>query len=347
MNFSHKLLNWYAQNKRDLPWRNTQNPYFIWLSEVILQQTRVQQGLSYYLKFIEAFPTVSDLANAPQDQVLKLWEGLGYYSRARNLHATAQVIQSEYNGYFPTTYKELIQLKGIGPYTAAAIASIAFNEVQAVVDGNVYRVLSRVFDVETFIDSTTGKKEFQALANELISNEHPAEFNQAIMEFGATHCTPKQPNCSTCIFNDSCAALEQNKIELLPRKEKKTKKKNRYFNYLVLHNTNKHTFIQQRTESDIWQGLYQFPLIESNEPWVEFNPTAWPLTTIQLIHRIEAKKHVLSHQNLYCVFWVVKGAIPSEKLPENWQQTTFDELENFAFPVIIKNHLEQLYWAVQ
>lgn len=346
MNFSQKLLDWYQLNKRELPWRSTQNPYYIWLSEVILQQTRVQQGLSYYHKFIEAYPTVSDLANAPQDAVLKLWEGLGYYSRARNLHATAKIIHEQYAGKFPTTYNEIIQLKGIGPYTAAAIASIAFNEVQAVVDGNVYRVLSRIFGKETFIDSTKGKKEFQELATELISKKHPAEFNQAIMEFGATHCTPKTPNCATCIFSDSCIAFEQNKVFELPKKEKKIKKKNRYFNYLVLENNGK-TYIQKRTESDIWQGLYEFPLIESVEPWVDFQPEQFPLTAVQTMHRIEAKKHVLSHQNLYCVFWVITGKLNQNQLPGNWLPTEFSNLSEFAFPVVIKNHLEQLYWAVQ
>ena len=223
MNFSNSLLLWYLQNKRDLPWRNTTNPYPIWLSEIMLQQTRVAQGLPYFLAFTEAFPTILDLAKADEEQVLKLWQGLGYYSRARNMHKTAQIIAFELGGNFPNNYNDLIKLKGIGEYTAAAIASFAFNEVVPAVDGNVFRVLSRYFNIDTDIASSGAKKEFTALAKELIPNDNPALFNQAIMEFGALQCVPKNPNCESCIFNSSCAALQKKKVAELPVKSKKVK----------------------------------------------------------------------------------------------------------------------------
>ncbi|MEY2629135.1 MAG: Adenine glycosylase, partial [Bacteroidota bacterium] len=233
MNFSKSLIQWYLQNKRDLPWRNTIDPYFIWLSEIMLQQTRVAQGLPYFLRFTEAFPTVFDLAKADEEQVLKLWQGLGYYSRARNLHKTAQQVAFEYNGEFPKSYAELLKLKGIGEYTAAAIASFAYNESVPVVDGNVYRVLSRYFEVETDIASLGAKKEFTQLAAELLPAGEANLFNQAIMEFGALQCVPKNPNCTNCIFSDSCAALQKKKVDQLPVKSKKIKVKTRFFTYLV------------------------------------------------------------------------------------------------------------------
>src|SRR5690606_28672368 len=220
MTFSQKLISWYLQNKRDLPWRNTKNPYKIWLSEVILQQTRVAQGLPYYENFVKHFPTVFDLAKANEEQVLKIWQGLGYYSRARNLHHTAQYVSENLNGEFPKTYNKLIKLKGIGSYPAAAISSFSNDENVAVLDGNVYRVLSRYFGIETDISSSQGKKEFQEMADEVLDKKRPALFNQAIMEFGALQCVPKNPNCEVCVFNDSCVALQKNKVAQLPVKLK-------------------------------------------------------------------------------------------------------------------------------
>eukprot|EP01038_Epipyxis_sp_PR26KG_P019552 gene19552-27691_t len=265
MDFSNSLLSWYLQNKRDLPWRNTVNPYPIWLSEIMLQQTKVAQGLPYFITFMDAFPTVLHLAQADEEQVLKLWQGLGYYSRARNMHKTAQIIAFELKGSFPNNYNDLIKLKGVGEYTAAAIASFAFNEVVPVVDGNVFRVLSRYLDIETDIASASAKKEFSALAKELMPVNNPALFNQAIMEFGALQCVPKNPDCTNCIFNTSCAALQKKKVTELPVKLKKTKVTNRYFNYLVfLDNLNK-TIINKRTEKGIWHNLYEFPVIEAEE----------------------------------------------------------------------------------
>ena len=235
MIFSNRLVTWYLQNKRDLPWRQSINPYTVWLSEIILQQTRVDQGTAYFFKFIEQFPTVYNLANASEEEVLKLWQGLGYYSRARNLHSAANYIVNELNGKFPTTYSEILKLKGVGDYTASAIASICFNEPTAVVDGNVYRVLARYFGISTPINSTSGIKEFKKLAQELIVEDIPGTFNQAIMEFGACMCKPQNPDCFNCPLNDSCVALSNNTIAQLPVKINKTKVRKRYFNYLVIH----------------------------------------------------------------------------------------------------------------
>ena len=265
MKFSKVLIRWYLENKRDLPWRKTDNPYLIWLSEIMLQQTRVAQGTPYFLSFTTNFPTVFDLANANEEQILKLWQGLGYYSRARNLHKTAQFVAKELSGKFPDNYNDLLKLKGVGEYTAAAIASFSFNEVVPVVDGNVFRVLSRYFDVETDIASASAKKEFAALAFELIPKDNPALFNQAIMEFGALQCVPKSPNCSVCIFNSSCAALQKKKVDKLPVKSKKLKVRNRFFNYLVASDENENTIIQKRTAKGIWHNLYEFPLIETEK----------------------------------------------------------------------------------
>ncbi len=234
MKFSNTLIYWYLQNNRDLPWRKSKNPYFIWLSEIMLQQTRVAQGLAYYLKFTTTFPTVFDLAKADESTVLKMWQGLGYYSRARNLHFSAKQISNELNGIFPSTYEEIIKLKGIGDYTASAISSICFNEPTAVVDGNVYRVLSRYFGLNTPTNSTSGIKEFKTLAQTLIDISQPGTYNQALMDFGALHCKPQNPLCETCPFSDSCVAFEKKLTKELPVKEKKIKVRKRYFNFLVI-----------------------------------------------------------------------------------------------------------------
>ena len=265
MSFSKKILSWYAHNKRDLPWRNTQDPYKIWLSEIMLQQTRVAQGTPYYHSFLNNFPTVHDLANASEEKVLKLWQGLGYYSRARNLHTTAQFISKDCNGQFPSTYKALLKLKGVGDYTASAIASISFNKAHAVVDGNVYRVLARYFGVAIPINSSEGVSYFKELAKAVMDATNIRDYNQGIMEFGAIQCTPKKPTCLTCPLSDSCVALQQNKIKELPVKLKKTKVRLRYFNYVVLIDPEKKTQLQQRVKKGIWQQLYEFPLVESEK----------------------------------------------------------------------------------
>ena len=343
MNFSNLLIKWYLQNKRDLPWRNTTNPYPIWLSEIMLQQTRVAQGMPYFLSFTTAFPTVFDLAKASEEQVLKLWQGLGYYSRARNLHQTAQYITTELNGIFPVNYNDLLKLKGVGEYTAAAIASFAYNEVVPVVDGNVFRVLSRYFDINTDIAQASAKKEFTALAFELIPKDNPAIFNQAIMEFGALQCVPKNPNCSSCVFNESCAALQKNKVDQLPVKSKKLKVRNRYFNYVVASDENKNTIIQKRTSKGIWHNLYEFPLLET-EKEEDFDFVSEQIqkeyfkeNTISSILETNNKSivHKLSHQHLHIKFWNVKikGTI------ENGIDV--ETMKTFPFPIVIHNFIEK------
>ena len=333
MDFTNLLIEWYLQNKRDLPWRNTTNPYLIWLSEIILQQTRVAQGMPYFYAFLESFPTVKELAIADEQQVLKLWQGLGYYSRARNLHQTAQYIANELDGVFPNSYAGLIQLKGIGEYTAAAIASFAYNEPVPVVDGNVFRVVSRYFGIESDISAGKTKKEFTALAAELLSKEQPALFNQAIMEFGALQCIPKSPNCSDCIFNQSCAALQKKKVDQLPVKLKKLKVRNRYFNYLIFSDEAENTIIQKRTDKGIWHNLYEFPLIET-EKEEDFNTISkqiksdfqhWNIISIGE-ENPKSIIHKLSHQHLHIKFWNVKmtGTIP------NGINAT--DLKTFPFP---------------
>ena len=262
--FCTPIHSWYSLNKRDLPWRTTRDPYLIWLSEIIMQQTRIDQGLAYYNRFANEFPTVSDLASASEDQVLKLWQGLGYYSRARNLHFTAKYIKEQYNGIFPNNYKSILSLKGIGEYTAAAIASISFNLEYPAVDGNVYRVLSRYFGISTPIDSGTSKKAFYELAKELIKGNDPGMHNQALMEFGALQCTPKNPDCANCPLNERCYAFLNKKINELPAKQNKTKQRDRYFNYIVFLNKNQ-TWLQKRTGNDIWKNLYEFPVVETAE----------------------------------------------------------------------------------
>jgi A/G-specific adenine glycosylase len=343
MNFANSLTQWYLKNKRDLPWRNTQNPYFIWLSEIMLQQTRVAQGMPYFFSFTTAFPTVFDLANASEEQVLKLWQGLGYYSRARNLHKTAQHVAFELHGIFPNTYAALLQLKGVGEYTAAAIASFSFDENVPVVDGNVFRVLSRYFDIETDILSSGAKKEFSALASELMSKENPALFNQAIMEFGALQCVPKNPNCGVCPLNSSCLALQKNKVNQLPIKSKKTKVKNRYFNYVVFLDEDQNTMIQKRSNKGIWHNLYEFPLIEA-EREIDFDHfvallNARNFTTNGLISieetTAESRVHKLTHQHLFIKFWKVSVAGKMQG------GIDYSALLSFPFPIVIFNFIEK------
>lgn len=343
MNFSKSLVLWYLQNKRDLPWRNTVNPYFIWLSEIMLQQTRVAQGLPYFLRFTEAFPTVFDLAKASEEEVLKLWQGLGYYSRARNLHKTAQQVAFEFNGEFPKTYNELLKLKGIGEYTAAAIASFSYNESVPVVDGNVYRVLSRYFEVETDIASAGAKKEFTQLAAELLPKGQANLFNQAIMEFGALQCVPKNPDCDNCIFNDSCAALQKKKVASLPVKSKKVKVRTRHFNYLVFLDETNDTLIHKRTQKGIWHNLYEFPLLETEAELTEkellklLQNQSFVTNKISDIHwyNSETTVHKLTHQHLNINFWKieVKGKL------ENG--IDWESVKKMPFPIVIFNFIEK------
>ncbi|MFM7643352.1 MAG: A/G-specific adenine glycosylase [Sphingomonadales bacterium] len=325
------LQNWYVLNKRDLPWRHTQDPYAIWLSEIILQQTRVDQGLPYYQRFISNFPTVHVLAAATQQEVLNLWQGLGYYSRGRNLHATAQQIIAEYNGFFPVTYQQLLKLKGVGPYTAAAIASFAFDLPHAVVDGNVLRVLSRYFGIDLPINSSEGKVVFEHMANELLDRHAPALHNQAIMEFGALQCKPVSPNCKWCPVSDSCAAFKENKVEILPIKLKKTKIKERFFVYHVIVNQQHRIAFQQRGPKDIWEGLFEFPLREFEDQ----QKVAAYLHNKKTIGR--PFKHVLTHQKITAHF--------IEDSNENWPQYNFlfldfADLNTHPIPRLIDKFLD-------
>jgi len=341
MKFSKQLIYWYLQNERDLPWRKTKNPYFIWLSEIMLQQTRVNQGLSYYLTFTKEFPTVFDLANASESKVLKLWQGLGYYSRARNLHFSAKFIANELNGIFPNTYADIKNLKGVGDYTASAIASICFNEDAAVVDGNVYRVLARYFGINTAINSSKGIKEFKELAQTLIDQTQPGTHNQAIMDFGALHCKPQNPLCETCPLNESCIGLKEKTVKELPVKEKKLKVKKRFFNYVVFVSEDHKTQFSERKGKGIWQGLFQFPLIETEKSinldvlethsefvnLVESPVEITPFNEKEIIHK-------LSHQHLYTKFWIVKV----DALKEN--PILWSRIEKYPTPILIANFLK-------
>ena len=346
--FSNKIITWYQQNKRDLPWRDTKDAYLIWLSEIILQQTRVDQGMEYYKKFAKEFPTVKHLAKADNEKVMKLWQGLGYYSRARNLHATAKIITDTYKGTFPNAYADILSLKGIGEYTAAAIASFAFNQPHAVVDGNVYRVLARVFGIETPIDSSQGKKEFYQLANELIDKKNPAMHNQAIMELGAMQCKPANPNCAVCPLNTMCYAYSKKRITELPVKAKKTKTRDRFFNYIVLHHDG-NIAINKRIRKDIWTNLYDFPLIETEKELTEeqfLKSAEWNNFTGKTKYTIKAisncYKHILSHQKIYARFWEIECSKPFEKLiDKNTLIIQEKNIQEYAVPRLIENYLKQ------
>ncbi|MGB0881682.1 MAG: A/G-specific adenine glycosylase [Vicingaceae bacterium] len=342
MGFSEEIIGWYHQNKRDLPWRNSTDPYKIWLSEIILQQTRVDQGLDYYHKFVENYPTIDLLAKAPEKEILNLWQGLGYYSRARNLHSTAKFIMNEHKGVFPTDYKTVLSLKGVGEYTAAAITSFAYGMSYPVIDGNVYRVLSRVYGIETPIDSTIGKKEFKTLATELIDTKKPADYNQGIMEFGALQCTPKKPNCENCPLRLSCYALKNDLVFELPKKEKKIKQRNRYFNYVVIFDDN-NIYLKERKEKDIWIGLYDFPLVETEEQQNSFRTIkdSFKTSALKLTSKSGEYKHILSHQKIFATFWLSEAKNFTE-FDENYTRIPLAELNNFPIPKLIDNYLQSI-----
>lgn len=337
------LLDWYAENKRELPWRETADPYLIWISEIILQQTRVAQGYDYFLRFVRRFPDVATLAAASEEEVMKYWQGLGYYSRARNLHAAAKSM----NGVFPKTYREVRALKGVGDYTAAAICSIAYNMPYAVVDGNVYRVLSRYFGIDTPIDSTEGKKVFAALAEEMLDKSSPATYNQAIMDFGAIQCTPQSPACMFCPLADSCAALAAGKVSKLPVKAHKTKTSNRYFNYIYVR-MGACTFIHKRTEDDIWKNLFELPLIESDREWTEEEFLQSPAFRSLIaagetpVVRVVVRnvKHVLSHRIIYASFYEVELPEDSRSF-SGYQRIPAGDLEHYPVSKLIHAFLKK------
>ena len=334
-NFSLVLIKWYNLNKRNLPWRNTVDPYKIWISEIILQQTRVEQGLPYYNKFILNFPNIIKLSQAKEDKVLKLWQGLGYYSRARNLHFTSKYITEKLNGEFPKNYDGLIKLKGVGKYTASAISSFAYNEKKAVLDGNVFRVLSRYFGVFDPIDSTLGLKLFEEISFKNLPIKNIATYNQSIMEFGALQCKPASPNCELCPLNFNCWAFLNNKISSLPVKNKKIIKKERFFNFIVLANE-KFVFIEKRIKNDIWKNLYQFPLFEDSD--LNFKPAKDLVKNGVLLKKTKIK-HILTHQRLNVVFWHYNV----NKLEKNKKYKTIEikKIDQYPVPKIVENYIAE------
>ncbi|MBI1287442.1 MAG: A/G-specific adenine glycosylase [Flavobacteriales bacterium] len=342
MKISHfpntQLLDWYHRVKRDLPWRETSDPYRIWLSEIILQQTRVDQGLPYYERFVTNFPSVKNLAEAPEDDVMKLWEGLGYYSRARNLHFTAKYIHCELEDEFPNTHEGLLQLKGVGPYTAAAIGSIAFNLPVAAVDGNVYRVMARYFGISESIDETSTQKEIDRVANAVIPTGKSGDHNQAVMELGATVCTPVNPLCEECPLKFGCMAFEKNLQTELPVRSKKTKVRDRFFYYMVRWNGDAFE-ITKRGAGDIWQGLYEFPLLEADkrlkdEAIIQQLNLKKDETIVSIS---EEFKHILSHQRIFAKFILVK----TEHLNSDYLHIKNEDLRTFAFPRLINRYLDK------
>jgi A/G-specific adenine glycosylase len=338
------LVPWYLENRRALPWREAKDPYQVWLSEIILQQTQVVQGLPYYEKFVANFPTVHHLAQATEQEVLKLWQGLGYYSRARNLHYTAQEVSAKLGGIFPNTFEGLLALKGIGVYTASAIASICFDRPKAVVDGNVYRVLSRVFGVDLPINETVGIKQFQQLADQQLDQNDPGTYNQAIMEFGALQCVPKNPDCSKCPLSEQCAAYATGAVSRLPVSIKKIKVKTEYYNFLVLQDQKGGLWMRPRPASGIWPNLYEFPLIESSVPLDQRevlekgNALCQGLNnSIQTLESFNTKPwvHRLTHKKLMIMFWcgVLKNPLSAGY--------SLEKVADLAVPAVIARFIDQ------
>lgn len=343
---SRLIIKWYNLHKRDLPWRNTDNPYPIWLSEVILQQTRVDQGYAYFNRFIEKYPTVDLLARAEESEILKLWQGLGYYSRARNLHAAAKTIVDIYQGVFPRKYKDVLSLKGVGEYTAAAIVSFAYNEPYAVVDGNVYRVLSRIFAVDDPINSSKGKKVFAELAQLLLDEVDAGLHNQAIMEFGALQCVPVSPDCAVCPASDICLAYNENKVTQYPKKEGKQRVRNRYFNYFDI-NDGDYMFLHKRTHKDIWQNLYELPLVETEEEMsfeqIQKNRNFVRLFEKRGVFRMTYEKqikHILSHQIIYATFYKVE--MSNVLLGSDYIKIKKEDVEDYPVSRLIHKYIESL-----
>jgi A/G-specific adenine glycosylase len=346
MSFSDQIIHWYKKNKRDLPWRKTNDAYKIWLSEIIMQQTRIEQGTSYYLRFVKQYPDVFALANAREEDVLKLWQGLGYYSRARNLHATAKVIANNHNGLFPASYPELLKLKGIGEYTAAAIASFAFDLPHAVTDGNVERLMARYYGLTTPVNTSAGKKAIQKKATENMDPKQPGTYNQAIMEFGALVCKPTSPLCQTCILKDKCKAFNKYLINDIPVKPGKTKIRDRFFNYLFITTKNNKIFIKKRTGTDIWKSLYDFPMIETKGKITKgklevllSKEKYFGKRKIELKSVSKEYIHILSHQKLHAKFYVLEsaGEISFEK--GTIDEVAFNDLKKYPIPRLVEKFL--------
>lgn len=345
MDIGRKILTWYDGHKRDLPWRNSSDPYTIWVSEIILQQTRVEQGMEYFNRFIQRFPDVESLAGANIDEVLTLWQGLGYYSRARNMHFAANQVMNDFAGRFPTNYEDILSLKGVGEYTAAAIASIAYNQPVACVDGNVNRLVSRIFGIATPVNTGKGKKEISKLALEMMVTGKAGDFNQAMMEFGALQCVPVNPDCKQCVLQADCFAFKEGKVEKFPVKNKKLKVRDRYFFYIHA-NANSSIFITKRTGKDIWNSLYELPLIETNQPMDPadiFEHETWKrIVAGTSVYNLEISNkvvHVLSHQKLHCYFIKVSMESANDWLNSNYIPVSLEQLEKYAFPRLIQNYL--------
>lgn len=347
MSFQSEIVKWYLKHKRDLPWRDTNDAYVIWLSEVILQQTRVEQGLPYFNRFLQNYPTVLDFAAATETQILKLWQGLGYYSRGRNMLFTAMQVREEHNGRFPTSYDALIKLKGIGDYTAAAISSFSANERKAVLDGNVFRVLSRYFGIEEPINSSVGKKQFLNLAQSLIEDQDAALYNQAIMEFGALQCKPKSPDCSVCPLQTGCVARQQNLVNVLPVKLNKLKKRTRYFNYFM-GTENDQILVKKRNAGDIWQELYDFPLIETTDNYQEDYKSFSEKLTVAFgkdckITALSQQKHLLTHQTIYVQFFGLDNYIINFNQDAEIKWVSFEEFNELPQPKVITNFMNTYF----
>jgi len=346
MSFAARLIGWYEQHGRDLPWRNTRDPYVIWLSEVILQQTRVEQGKPYFHRFLEHYPTVAAFAEAPEGEIMRLWQGLGYYSRARNMHKAAKTVLSDRGGVFPTAYAELIRLPGVGEYTAAAISSLSVDEPRAVVDGNVYRVLSRYFGIAEPVNSPKGKKLFAELACEMLDERRPALYNQAIMDFGAMQCRPKNPACGGCVFMAECEAFRQKTVPELPVKRKAKKNRDRYFHYFVVKNEGR-ILMAKRETGDVWAHLYEFPLIETHggpeqeRLWEHPDFRDWFAPETALIALGEPVKQVLSHQNIYARFHLLEDAAALKFKKTNWDYFFPEKLATLAKHKLIFSFLDR------
>lgn len=352
MLFSEKLLRWYKEYGRDLPWRRTEDPYRIWLSEIILQQTRIEQGMDYWYRFVEKYPTVGALAEASEEEVLKLWQGLGYYSRARNLHAAARYIHNELKDMFPNTYKEILGLKGVGRYTAAAIASFAYRLPYPVIDGNVYRLVARLRGIDTPIGTDKAYGEFEAVLRNLMDRERPDLFNQAMMDFGSMQCKPVGSNCEVCVFRDECVAYEKGKVHLLPVKGASVKVRDRYFYYFDVQWTEEGeimTLLKQRKEKDIWKGLYEFPMVESERALVEEEILREGERLMMEISTEAAEgmrvgdemRHKLSHQTIHASFVRVNLRNGDRLNGEKWQKMTVEEAKSKPISRLIDRYLKK------
>ncbi len=344
MNITKCIISWYSNNKRGLPWRNTKDPYIIWVSEIILQQTRVDQGMGYFLRFIKCFPDVQSLASAPVDEVLKAWQGLGYYTRARNMHFTAKQIATTLNGRFPDSYNELIKLKGVGDYTAAAVASFSFDEPVVVNDGNVSRVLSRFYGIKTPVNTTEGKRTISNKAQELIDHDCPGVFNQAIMEFGALLCTPRNPGCASCPVKSSCFAYKTNTVTQYPVKNKKTIPRKRYFYYLVIGHKN-HIYFHKRNNKDIWHSLYEFPLIEARQPIdnnIQENKTwqkIFARSDYKIINISASFKHQLTHQTIIAKFFLVQLLQGADNINTSYSAVNSEQIHSLPIHRLIERYI--------